>query len=422
MRVFNPSPFARFGSAGLSKLAAFAVVLAPQSARPGCETKAPSPTRCEGADRSAPQDRLLSEAHGRVDWTRIRSPFVYLRASAGLDADACFHRAWSFTGQRGLPRGAWHQLDSSASVEAQAQLFLKRLEHRAVQRPPLLVIPQGAPKGARALAQRWLRLVEAKTSTPPQLLDQRAPRPLAPSPTSSATPTAVCLPNEAPAPEDGIDLVELIKRNPERTYGFDISHHQGIVDWTKARASGARFVFMKASEGRTFKDDCFARNWRALADSGIQRGAYHYFTPSVDGELQAEHFLRQVERAGGLQDDDLPPVVDLENAEAFGKVGPKKALARVQAFCRVVEARTGRAPMIYTGRNFWRRAMRNTRRLASHPLWVVDIGGLPEPRRPSPWRSWDFWQFTFKGLVPGISGPVDLDLKSPEAIGHSTEP
>ena len=66
-------------------------------------------------------------------------------------------------------------------------------------------------------------------------------------------------------------------------HGFDISHHQGQIDWSELQKLQdspfpVRFVFMKASEGGDFSDTAFVRNFDAARRYGFLRGAYHFFT------------------------------------------------------------------------------------------------------------------------------------------------
>ena len=86
----------------------------------------------------------------------------------------------------------------------------------------------------------------------------------------------------------------------EWSYGMDISHHQPIIRWNKlkilldedgrtvwredkaVRTEAIDFVFMKASEGESFKDRCFEGRWEKAKKAGITRGAYHFFRPGKD--------------------------------------------------------------------------------------------------------------------------------------------
>jgi lysozyme len=61
----------------------------------------------------------------------------------------------------------------------------------------------------------------------------------------------------------------------ERTLGMDISKYQKRVDFNKAKAAGAYFVFMKASQC-LYLDPFFVVNWENANKAGVLRGVYHY--------------------------------------------------------------------------------------------------------------------------------------------------
>ena len=86
--------------------------------------------------------------------------------------------------------------------------------------------------------------------------------------------------------------------------GIDVSNYQGFVDWAAVRASGKRYAFCKATEGRTFTDAKFLSNYAAMRQNGILRGAYHYGRPGSDPVMQADFFLNTVDPKPG----DLKPV------------------------------------------------------------------------------------------------------------------
>ena len=44
--------------------------------------------------------------------------------------------------------------------------------------------------------------------------------------------------------------------------GCDISHWNEIFDFSLAKVQGYKFCFIKASEGATFVDKQFKRNWK----------------------------------------------------------------------------------------------------------------------------------------------------------------
>lgn len=184
--------------------------------------------------------------------------------------------------------------------------------------------------------------------------------------------------------------------------GIDVSHHQGAVDWSAVAATGTvDFVFLKATEGTTHRDRRFARNWRQARAAGLRVGAYHYLSLCRDGEDQARHFISRVPKVEG----GLPPVVDLE---PDGRCNHGSRLAKattvLEDWLTAVEAHYGRTPIVYTSASFYRSHLAGAE-LDAH-LWAAAYSR--EPRTPG--RPWHFWQYTDRGALAGIRGPVDHNV------------
>jgi len=109
-------------------------------------------------------------------------------------------------------------------------------------------------------------------------------------------------------------------------------------------------------------------------------------------------------KVGTLAPDDLPPVIDVEAAD---DLPPADVATAVRGWLDRVIAVIGRRPIIYTGLYFWRDHVGVD--LTSSPLWHAQYTDAPCPRIAPPWTDWTIWQYTNKGHVDGIAGPVDLD-------------
>jgi lysozyme len=177
--------------------------------------------------------------------------------------------------------------------------------------------------------------------------------------------------------------------------GIDVSHYQGRIDWHAVSGDGIGFAYMKATEGATFVDRAFARNWSGAGEAGIVRGAYHRFRAGQDAVAQANHFLAVVP----LRDGDLPPVLDVESTDG---VSDARLVRGVRAWLAEVERRTGKRPIVYTKPGFRRAHLGNA--LDDYPLWIAEYG----VDSPSVAR-WHIWQHSEHGRVAGIDRAVDLD-------------
>jgi lysozyme len=195
--------------------------------------------------------------------------------------------------------------------------------------------------------------------------------------------------------------------------GIDVSHHNGVIDWSRVASDGIDFAFMKATESTGFTDPKFASNWAKAKAAGISRGAYHFFKPSKDGTIQAQQFLSHVQPV--LQSGDLRPVVDVENYDGSSLT---KFLKELQEYLDVVEAAVGAKPIIYTFKSFWEHDLKGPTTFGSYPLWIVDLSHTP-PRLPVGWTNFTFHQTSFHGTVKGIHGATDLDVFNGTAAGLS---
>ena len=181
--------------------------------------------------------------------------------------------------------------------------------------------------------------------------------------------------------------------------GVDVSWHQGAIDWRALAADDVAFAYIKASEGGDHIDPRFAFNWRAAADAGLYRGAYHFFTLCQPGARQAANFIAVVPRAPGA----LPPALDLEHMGPC-REGPTmpNVIAEARIFLDRTQAYYGVRPIIYTTREFHDAHLRE---LSGERFWIRSIATPPSFRQ----RDWIIWQHHNRGHRRGVSGPVDLN-------------
>ncbi len=195
--------------------------------------------------------------------------------------------------------------------------------------------------------------------------------------------------------------------------GIDVSNHNGnSIDWQAVKNSDVSFAFAKATEGITYIDPYFSKNWQQMKAAGLLRGAYHFFRPLRDANEQAQNFLKVV---GGFESGDLPPVLDLEHypeevEKQWKQINLNQRIERVQQWLDIVEAATGYQPMIYTSSGFWKSYMDDTQVFTKYPLWIANYTTKPQPLVPANnWggKGWLFWQHTETGSVAGVKGNVD---------------
>ncbi|MFI6618831.1 lysozyme [Streptomyces sp. NPDC050528] len=189
--------------------------------------------------------------------------------------------------------------------------------------------------------------------------------------------------------------------------GHDVSSHQKNVNWPSAKAKGATFVYVKATESTTYRNPYFGQQYDGARKAGIIRGAYHFALPDrSSGGSQAAYF---VAHGGDWKADGwtLPPALDIEN-NPYDKKHPCYGLSKtgmvnwIKAFSAEVKQETGRRPVIYTTALWWKTCTGNSAALAStHALWIARHESADAGSLPAGWSYWTFWQYDNSGSLPG---------------------
>ena len=182
---------------------------------------------------------------------------------------------------------------------------------------------------------------------------------------------------------------------------LDVSRWQGRIDWDTVKASGrVHGVMLRAlgsRNGTPYIDPMFETNYSACIRLGIPVGVYYYScavtAPQRDAELALLHDALRGKR---LQ---LPAAIDVEDAR-LRALTPDALSALVAGAARQLE-HWGLYAMVYTYTHFADTAL-HMDTLAPFDLWLADYRG----KRPA--RRHGMWQYTSRGRVSGISGPVDL--------------
>jgi lysozyme len=184
-------------------------------------------------------------------------------------------------------------------------------------------------------------------------------------------------------------------------HGFDMSHHQGDVDWKEvAKDPNAGYIFLKATEGANFVDRKYKHNFREAKKAGLKVGSYHFFRPNVSGEEQYNLFISNID----YKAQDLLPIIDVE-------IHPSRRLSlstfykRLDTLLELVTKKIGRYPIIYTGKNFYNKYFANGK-YKKYPFMIASYT-LDEPVLKNN-DDYIIWQFTATGSAKGVRGDVDI--------------
>ncbi len=193
------------------------------------------------------------------------------------------------------------------------------------------------------------------------------------------------------------DDVTLGERYPVR--GIDVSNHNGRIDYDKVAAAGYSFVFVKSSEGATFKDPRFKRNCKDAAENGLKVGAYHFFRKNREGEAQAVNFMQSIK---GVK-LDMPLVVDVEDWENVNNVDDATVQKRLRAMVKTLKA-SGYKVMIYTNGDGMKSYYEPN--FKGEYLWLCTFNDPDSVVH----RGHTIQQFSHWGKVNGVKGEVDLNV------------
>lgn len=182
--------------------------------------------------------------------------------------------------------------------------------------------------------------------------------------------------------------------------GIDISHHQNKIDWDKVKTENFTFVFMKATEGGDFKDKRFKENWSNAKRINLEVGAYHFFTFNTKGRKQALNFIETVPNEKNM----LPPVIDLEfTGNSKNQLSESELIKELNIFIIELKKHYNKNPILYITYDFYNKYLKKEN--LNYPIWIRDIFKYPDLD-----RAWDFWQYSNRGNVQGISTYVDLNV------------
>ena len=191
------------------------------------------------------------------------------------------------------------------------------------------------------------------------------------------------------------------------TIGVDLSAYQANVDMNKLREQGIAFVYIKASEGTTYRDDRFPENWENAMAAGLLSGAYHFFSYDSPGATQAGNFIAAV---GDDLKGRLVPVVDVEYYGDKETNPPPKAdvIRELSDYLATLEKQYGVKPMIYTRSDIYDKYLAGT--FDAYAFWISSL------YTPLKWKyhgDWYLWQYLNRGKLDGYQGGekyIDLNV------------
>src|SRR5215813_5167947 len=182
---------------------------------------------------------------------------------------------------------------------------------------------------------------------------------------------------------------------------LDLSHHNSVSNLQTVKDAGIWGIIHKATQGTYNKDDKYPGRKSGFLEIGVLWGAYCFLEPG-NVEAQVNYFLNYA----GVDDTTLY-ALDWETYHGTPSV------SEAEQFCHLMEQRTGRKCVIYSGNVAKEQIHGKNTYLGSHRLWLAQYGSNPVPQ--ASWSDWWLWQYSDGQNgpqphgCPGVSGYVDTN-------------
>ena len=199
----------------------------------------------------------------------------------------------------------------------------------------------------------------------------------------------------------------------ESVLGIDISAWQTVEDWQEVKDAGIEFVIIRVGyrgygEGDVLPDEKAQEHYEGAKSVGLKVGVY-FFSQAVNTKEAVEEAKFTLDFIKDWQ-IDLPVVYDWEYVSGDARTWWLEALDLTHvtmAFCNTVED-AGYRPMVYFNQNQGKYLLQ-LERLTGYDFWLA----MYDDYMDYPYKL-DMWQYSCEGEVPGIEGPVDMNLWFPE--------
>ncbi len=192
--------------------------------------------------------------------------------------------------------------------------------------------------------------------------------------------------------------------------GIDVSSHQNTINWDTVDASGIDFAMVRIgyrgyTEGEIFPDTMAIANIEGALAAGLGVGVYFYSQATTEEEaLEEAQFVLDAIAGYTLK---YPVVFDWERVHTDSSrtinVTGDEMTKFAQLFCDEIE-RAGYTAGIYFNQSdgYSRFSLRSLR---NYDFWLAEYADSQSFA-----YAVQLWQYDNAATVPGVEGPVDLNL------------
>ena len=196
--------------------------------------------------------------------------------------------------------------------------------------------------------------------------------------------------------------------NDGQYVGIDVSSWQGNINWPQVAASGVQFAMIRvgfrgyAEEGNIKEDAYFRQNVKGAVSNGIKVGIYFYSTARTEDEaLQEAAWVVDKIKAYSIT---YPVAYDFEEfgMHRTANISGQQATNNAIAFLNYIGSQ-GFGTMMYANKSDITNRFQKSR--LPYKFWLAHYTSSTDYT-----GSYQMWQRTSKGSVPGISGYVDMNI------------
>lgn len=188
-------------------------------------------------------------------------------------------------------------------------------------------------------------------------------------------------------------------------------------DYAAARRAGVLAVYVKATEGQTYRSPHFRRHVELATGAGLEVGLYHFALPDRGRGDAASEYRNARAALAELEDAGLRVhlrlSLDVERGRASSSrpatVTDRELAAWCSAWVTHHTTDLGYYPVLYASRSYLRGIARGASsaqlaHLRQCPLWVAG----DDPATPTPWPEAALWQTPLRE-VDWYSKAIDVD-------------
>lgn len=180
--------------------------------------------------------------------------------------------------------------------------------------------------------------------------------------------------------------------------GIDISNNNGSIDFSEAAADGVKYVYVKATEGKTFQDSKMEDFYNQCKTNCLKVGPYHFLVSTSSPEAQAENFYKKIKSF----EWELIPMLDIETEFA---TLCDYILRFINAFKQLCPLQLG----IYTYTGFIANIQAIKDTIKDYPFWEANYNNDPWNLPSNFLLNRIGHQYTENGEIFGVSGKCDVN-------------